>query len=277
MAFETDPSTRFTMTSLIVIALALVLITCNTVPLTGRSQLDLMDSAELASMGEQAYVDLLKEEPVITRGPAVSQVRRVGERIRDAAENGDFAWPERGTFNWEFKVVDNKEIANAWALPGGKVAVYTGIIDIAQSDAGLATVMGHEIAHAIARHGGERMSTQAVTEFGRQGAAQVLSTESKLALEIFEQAYNLGAAGFVLLPFSRKHESEADRIGLLLMAAAGYDPREAVGFWQRMSAGSSGGQPLEFLSTHPSHETRISNLEMWMPEALEVFRGERTL
>ena len=253
----------------------LVLLGCAAVPLTGRSQLSLIRSSDLATMGAEAYPQMLAEEKILTRGPAVDQVRRVGERIRRAAEEGDFKWASRGTFDWEFKVIDNDEVVNAWALPGGKVAVYTGILAVAQTDAGLATVMGHELAHAIAEHGGERMSQQAVAELGRQGAAAVLGTQSEAAVSIFNQVYAVGQ-GAVMLPFSRKHECEADRIGLLLMAAAGYDPREAVGFWTRMSE-IGGEQPPELLSTHPSHETRITEIQGWMPEALEIFEGRRKL
>jgi len=249
---------------------------CATVPLTGRRQLSLIDEGQLAEMGAQAYVQMLEKEKLLGSGPAVDQVLRVGRRIVAAAEGGSFDWAQRGEFNWEFSVVDNDEVVNAWALPGGKVAVYTGILNVAQTDAGLATVMGHEIAHAIARHGGERMSQQAALEFGQRGASRILSSTNPDSVEIFAQAYNILGAGAILLPFSRKHESEADHIGLLLMAAAGYDPRESVGFWERMSAGG-GSEPPEFLSTHPNHDTRIRNLEKWMPEALEVYRGERSL
>lgn len=257
------------------IALALVaiaVIACSTVPLTGRRQLMLTSSAQLASMGDEAYDEMLAGEKLLTRGAAYDQVLRVGRRIQAAAENGDFPWPARGTFEWEFSVIDNDEVANAWALPGGKVAVYTGIIKVAQDDAGLATVMGHEIAHAIAEHGGERMTQQAITQFGREAGAQILGSESETTMALFDQAFAITSNTLVLLPFSRKHESEADKIGLILMAEAGYDPRASVAFWERMAQGG-GGQPPEFLSTHPSHETRISQLEKWMPEALDIYEG----
>lgn len=259
----------------LVLLMVLPMIGCSSVPLTGRSQLSLINSAELSAMGADAYPQLLENEKILTRGPAVDQVRRVGEKIRRAAEEGEFEWDARGTFEWEFTVIDNDEVINAWALPGGKVAVYTGILEVAQDDAGLATVMGHEVAHALAEHGGERMSQQAIAEMGRQGAAAVLGTQSEAAVGIFNQVYAVGQ-GAVMLPFSRKHECEADRIGLSLMAAAGYDPRAAVGFWTRMSE-AGGEEPPELLSTHPSHDTRIAEIKGWLPEALAVYEGKRKL
>jgi len=259
-----------------VAAITLLVIACSTVPLTGRSRLNYLSNEQALQLGAEAYPQLLEGEKILRRGPEVDQVMRVGDRIRRAAEEGSFTWPNRGTFEWEFTVVDNDEVVNAWALPGGKVAVYTGILRVAGSDAGLATVMGHEVAHAIAGHGGERMTQSAILDYGRQGAQALLGEQTQTTMALFDQAWSVGSSAGVLLPFSRKHESEADEIGLMLMASAGYDPREAVAFWERMSGGG-GSEPWEFLSTHPNHDTRVKRLRALMPEALEIYRGERDL
>ncbi|MDH3598437.1 MAG: M48 family metallopeptidase, partial [Candidatus Tectomicrobia bacterium] len=188
-----------------------------------------------------------------------AMVRRVGRRIADAANRPDF--------QWEFRVVEKDE-ANAFALPGGKVAVYTGILKYTETEAGLAVVMGHEVAHALARHGGERMSQSMVAQFGLTLGDLALGGSNPAVMQAVQMAYGVG----VQLPFGRRQESEADHIGLILMAKAGYDPNEAVPFWQRMSGGKTGNAPPEFLSTHPSGATRIRQLQQWMPEALQYYR-----
>jgi len=258
------------------LALAAALLACESVPLTNRSQLQLVSSEKMAAMGAQAYDEILAEETVLKSGAEVDQVLRVGLRIARAAEQGTFPWPERGTFEWEFRVVKNDAVVNAWALPGGKVAVYTGILPIAKTDAGLATVMGHEIAHAIARHGGERFSHEGIASLGEAGLELAIENQSPQAQSLLRTAFGVGTQVGYLLPYSRTHESEADEIGIKLMAAAGFDPREAVAFWQRMEA-SGGGQPPEWLSTHPSHGTRIERLRELLPEAIEIYEGRRPL
>jgi predicted Zn-dependent protease len=187
-------------------------------------------------------------------------VRRVGQRIAEAAQRPDY--------QWEFRVIE-KDVANAFALPGGKVAVYTGILKYTQTDAGLAVVMGHEVAHALARHGGERMSQSMLEQAGLAAVQIGLQTSDPVIMQGVALAYGLG----VQLPFSRGQESEADHIGLVLMAKAGYDPREAVPFWERMSGGEQGQEPPQFLSTHPSGTTRIKQLQEWMPEALQYYQA----
>ncbi len=239
---------------------AVLVYACQTVPITGRQQLVILSEAEETKLGLQAYREILQKEKLSRNRRINAMVRRVGRRIADVSN--------RPQFQWEFRVID-KDVANAFALPGGKVAVYTGILKYTQTEAGLAVVMGHEVAHALARHGGERIS-QAMVAQGVIGAGQAATGVSgPAAQQIAGLAYGL----LFELPFSRSHESEADRIGLSLMAQAGYDPREAVPFWQRMSGGKKGQAPPEFLSTHPSGTTRIRQLRQWMPEALKHYRA----
>lgn len=240
-----------------------LLVACQTVPVTGRQQLILISEPEETQLGLTAYEEILKTEKVSKDRKINALVQRVGKRIAAVADRPDY--------QWEFRVID-KDSANAFALPGGKVAVYTGILKYTQTEAGLAVVMGHEVAHALARHGGERMSRAiAANVVGELGAS--LTGISPAVMQAVSAAYGVG----VELPFGRSQESEADRIGLILMAKAGYDPEEAVPFWQRMSAGKSGKSTPEFLSTHPSGETRVRQLQEWMPEALTHYRpGSRS-
>ncbi len=259
--FQTRParSHMFMLWSVLIVGALFVLCACQTVPVTGRQQLLLISEPEETQMGLAAYQEILKKEK-ISRAPRINaMVQRVGKRIAAVANRPDY--------QWEFRVID-KDIANAFALPGGKVPVYTGILQYTQTEAGLAVVMGHEVAHALARHGGERISrSMAANLVGGVGAA-LAGISSPAVMQAISAAYGVG----VELPFGRSQESEADRIGLILMAKAGYDPQEAVPFWQRMSAGKSGKAPPEFLSTHPSGETRVRQLREWMPEALVHYR-----
>jgi predicted Zn-dependent protease len=232
---------------------------CQTAPITGRHQLILLSETEETRMGLTAYDQILKEEKLSQDAQINAMVRRVGERIARVAERPDF--------QWEFRVVE-KDVANAFALPGGKVAVYTGILKYTQTEAGLAVVMGHEVAHALARHGGERMSQSMIAQLGLAAVQVGLQTSNPLILQGITAAYGVG----IQLPFSRKQESEADHIGLILMAKAGYDPRQAVPFWERMEGGKKGQGPPEFLSTHPSGNTRAKQLQGWMAEALQHYR-----
>lgn len=233
---------------------------CQTVPVTGRKQFIILSEAQETQMGLQAYDEILKQEKLSQDAQINAMVRRVGERIAKVADRPDF--------QWEFRVVE-KDVANAFALPGGKVAVYTGILKYTQTEAGLAVVMGHEVAHALARHGGERVSQSMVAQLGLTAVQVGLRTSNPMILQGIATAYGVG----VQLPFSRKQESEADHIGLILMAKAGYDPREAVPFWTRMAGGKKGQRPPQFLSTHPSGRTRIKQLRGWMPEALKYYRS----
>ncbi|HET6371144.1 MAG TPA: M48 family metallopeptidase [Nitrospiria bacterium] len=220
-------------------------------------------------MGLTAYQDILSKTKQSTDPEVNAQVRRVGERIARAADRPDY--------KWEFKVIDDEKTVNAFCLPGGKVAVYTGILPVAQNDSGLATVLSHEVAHALARHGGERISTGLLAEMGMLGLDAVLANQgsSPEAIETINAAYGMGAQAGVILPFSRTQESEADHIGLILMAKAGYNPSAAIGFWERMSATEKGStRPPEFLSTHPGTGRRIDQIKAWLPEAEQYYRPD---
>lgn len=242
-------------------ALLLVLAGCETVPQTGRSSLQLVPESQLASAAAAQFGQLKQETPISTDPTYNAMVRRVGERIAYVAAE------DLPNADWEFVVFDDDSQINAFAMPGGKVAVYTGIFKIAQTDDELAVVIGHEIAHVTARHGGERVSQQLLAA-GWALALQI-GTRNMDAGErqLLMAAYGAGATLGVLMPYSRYHESEADQIGLLYSARAGYDPRAAIDFWQKMEAQKSGAPP-EFLSTHPSGETRIERLKQFMPKAL---------
>lgn len=229
---------------------------------TGRRQLLLVSASEEAQLGLSAYEEVLKEVKLSTNAEQIAQVERVGKRIAAAANRPDF--------KWEFKLIDDDKTVNAFCLPGGKIAVYSGLLPVAQSDAGLAAVMGHEVAHATLRHGGERMSQSALVQLGEQAIVLGMNKKDPAVVNAVRGAYGIGAQVGVLLPYSRTHETEADKMGLLLMAKAGYHPQEAVEFWKRMGAGSEGG--IEFLSTHPSPATRVAELEKALPHAMKEYR-----
>lgn len=240
---------------------------CATAPFTGRSQVILVSEGQEASLGEEAYKHVLRDS-VVTRHPDAERiVRKVGERIAAVANK-----PE---YKWEFTVINDPEMVNAFAVPGGKVAAYTGIFGPARDEAGLAVVLGHEVAHALARHPAERMSQGMLLQLGGVGLGVALGRNPAMANQVL-QAYGIVGGVGVALPFGRSQETEADRIGLILMAKAGYDPRVAVDLWQRMEASekkdSKGGRPPEFLSTHPGYETRVQNLRSFLPEALSYFQ-----
>jgi predicted Zn-dependent protease len=254
-------------------ALALVA-ACTTNPYTHRSQLLLGPESQDLQLGAQAYAQVLHDPKIkISQDPReVEPVKRVAARIIEAAKASAYAETAQ-KFDWEVNVIKDDKTMNAFALPGGKIAVYTGIFPVAKNEAGLAAILGHEVTHALARHGVERMSQGMVAQFGMAAAGIALEsrgTNPALA-QATMAALGLGVNVGVLLPFGRSHESEADYIGLLLAAQAGYDPREAVHVWERMEQASK-GQPPEFLSTHPAHGTRIKQLEGWMPEALSYYR-----
>lgn len=238
------------------------------VPISGRTQLVDLSREQEAALGLQSYRQILSQERVLQSGPEVQAVREIGRRLVAAAREiaPEVPWQH---FEWEFNLVESAQ-ANAFALPGGKVAIYTGILPITANADGLAAVMGHEIAHAIARHGAERMATQRLVQMGSMAAGMSISDMDPSTQRTVMAAIGAGAQYGVLLPFSRDHESEADEVGLMLAAAACYDPREAIGLWERMGQASAGQAPLEFMSTHPSGSTRIAHLERLMPQALEI-------
>lgn len=236
------------------------------VPLTGRTQLVDMSQQEEMALGVQSYRQILSKEHVVQSGDNVDHVRSIGQRIAQAAADMDH---DPG-FQWEFNLIQSNQV-NAFALSGGKVAIYTGIIPVAKNIDGLAVIMGHEVAHAIARHGAERMAHQKLVQFGTMAAGVALGDADFATRRAVLGALGAGGQYGVLLPFSRKHESEADYIGLMYVARACYDPREAPHLWERM-AKASGGSPSEFSSTHPTPETRIRQFKEWMPEALEIYR-----
>ncbi|MBI3549772.1 MAG: M48 family metallopeptidase [Elusimicrobia bacterium] len=250
----------------IILASALALLGCQTVPYSHRSHLVLVPAGEEAALGESEYRKALGEAKLSTDQDAVALVRRVGERLARAAEKPDF--------KWEFNLIDDPKTVNAWCLPGGKVAVYSGILPIAKDEAGLAVVMGHEIAHALARHGSERMSQGLVAQLGGVALAAAMASKPEATQQLAQQAYGFGATVGVLLPYSRTQESEADHIGLILMAKAGYDPTAAVGFWERMASSSGGKEdPLQrYLGTHPTHSDRIAKIREELPEALGYYK-----
>jgi predicted Zn-dependent protease len=261
----------------VLLCFVLVLFSCASVPVTGRSGLHLVPDSELTSMSYQEYNQVLKKSKISTDMAKVAMVRRVGQRIATASEQ---LLEETGkgedirNYKWEFNLIEDDKTVNAWCMPGGKVAVYTGLLPISQDENGLAVVMGHEVAHAIAKHGNERMSQGLLAQFGAIGLSVALARYPGATSDIFMQAYGVGAQVGVLLPYSRVHESEADHIGLILMAKAGYDPRGAVALWQRMSA-KGGSRPPEFLSTHPAPESRIRNIESLLPEAMQYYKPQR--
>lgn len=260
-----------------ILTFSLFLAACSTVPLTGRKQANLVSDAEMQQMAVQSYNQFLKDPStkVINNTAESRRVKAIGERIAVAVTKfmNDKGYADQiAGYKWEFNLVDSKEV-NAWCMPGGKVAVYTGILPVAKTDAGLATVMGHEIAHAVAKHANERYSQQMIA----QGLGSIIGTavtKSEAGMQVFNQVYGIGAQTGVLLPMSRKQESEADRLGLTFMAMAGYNPNDALFFWQRMAAQNTGQTPPEFLSTHPSDETRIGDIKKYIPEAMKYYQAK---
>jgi predicted Zn-dependent protease len=265
---------KFCFRPVVILCLFLFFFACATVPVTGRKQLDLVPDSELVAMSYSEYATVMKKSKLSTDQDKVNMVRRVGKRIAAAAEDflvQEGLGSEVQNYKWEFNLIQDDKTVNAWCMPGGKVAVYTGLLPITRDETGLAVVMGHEVAHAIARHGGERMSQGLLAQLGGVGLAVALSTQPAATQSIFMQAYGVGTQVGVLLPYSRLHESEADRIGLILMAKAGYDPRAAIALWQRMNQ-QGGSRPPELLSTHPAPESRIREIQALIPEAMQYYR-----
>lgn len=258
--------------SIVLLLLALG-VACVKVPITGRRQLNLIPESEMINMSFQQYQGFLDSSNVLgPNDPRTKMVRGIGQRIEAAVQKylTDNQLEKRmAGFAWEFNVVDEPTI-NAWCMPGGKVVVYTGILPVTQDEQSLAVVMGHEIAHAIARHGNERMSQGLAINAAGATLGAVMSDKPGLGRDIFLQSYGIGST-LGMLAYSRTHETEADKLGLVFMAMAGYNPEAAIGFWERMS--SVGGQaPPEILSTHPSDDTRIQTLKEFMPEALKYYK-----
>jgi len=247
---------------------------CSQVAITGRKQFNLVPDSLMNSMSFQSYSEFISQNKLSTNTQQTQMVKRVGSRIQKAVEQyciENNMQDQLKGYDWEFNLIEDPNI-NAWAMPGGKVVVYTGLLPVAQTEAGLATVLGHEIAHAFARHGAERMTQGLIVEMGGIALSKALTKSPEQTKNLFMRSYGIGTQYGVLLPYSRKHESEADHLGLIFMAMAGYNPNEAIGFWQRMSASKVGQAPPEILSTHPADSTRIRNIENLIPEAMKYYR-----
>jgi predicted Zn-dependent protease len=245
---------------------------CSTVPVTGRSQLSLISSADMLAMSETEYDAFLGSHKIISASDGrTATVKNVGRRIRSAVEQY-FRQNNLSLdgYAWEFNLVKNAE-KNAWCMPGGKVMVYTGILPLTANEAGLAVVMGHEIAHAVAEHGDERMSQGLVAQLGGLALSQALSQKPQETQDLWMTVFGVGVQYGALLPFSRTQESEADHLGLIFMAMAGYDPNEAIPFWERMAGANQGQAPPEFMSSHPSDASRIAGIRENLPEAMRYY------
>jgi len=261
---------------LIAIAFVLILSACSTVPITKRSQLNLLPESQMVAMSLTSYHEFLsKNPPEPSSDPDQQLVSRVGQKVSAAVMRymSQNKMSDRvAGYKWEFNTVNSKE-ANAWCMPGGKIVVYTGLLPITQDEPSLAFVMGHEIGHAIARHGNERMSQGLLAQTGGLALDVALQNKSAETRALFLTAYGVGATVGAILPYSRLHESEADKLGMIFMAMAGYDPHVAVGLWQRMSKATAGqGKPPEILSTHPSDQKRINDINAYMPTAMKYYK-----
>jgi predicted Zn-dependent protease len=256
--------------------LALVLSGCSEVAITGRQQLNIVPDSVINSLSFQSYREFLSEHELSANAEQTQMVRRVGRRIETAVERyctERYLFSQLEGYEWEFNLIEDKSV-NAWAMPGGKVVVYDGLIPVAQTEAGLAVVIGHEVAHAFARHGAERMSQGLLVEMGGIALSRAVETRPAATRDLFMRSYGIGAQVGVLLPYSRVQESEADHLGLIFMAMAGYDPHEAVPFWERMAASKEGPRPPEILSTHPADSTRIGRIRELIPMAMKYYREQ---
>jgi len=250
-----------------------LLFACSENAVTGRKTLAFVSEAQMQQMADPQYDSFLKVNRVLINSDA-AMVKRAGQKIATAISKyyNDQGKPEvLSGYKWEYNLVDSKE-ANAWCMPGGKIVVYTGLLPLTQTESALAVVMGHEVAHAILQHGTSRMNEAVVTQLGGSALSVLLSTKSAETQNIFMTAYGVGTQYGSALPNSRKQELEADKYGLLFSSLAGYDPRVAVGFWERMAAASNGQKPPEFLSTHPGDATRIARIKEYLPEALKSYK-----
>jgi len=256
------------------VSISILLIACSTVPITGRRQINLIPASQMQTMSFTNYKDFLSQNKVVHKGANAQMVKRVGKRIQLSVE-AYFAKHKMSSelkgYQWEFNLVDDPAV-NAWCMPGGKVVVYSGILPVTKNEAGLAVVMGHEIAHAVAVHGNERMSQGMLVQFGGMALDKALEEKPEQTRNIFLSAFGMGAQVGMMLPFSRLHESEADHLGLIFMSMADYDPHTAVDFWKRMSTLKGGAAPPELLSTHPSDETRIKKIEKLIPKAMKYYK-----
>jgi predicted Zn-dependent protease len=255
---------------------ATLFVACSENAVTGRKQFKFLPESELQAMATQQYQQFLSSNRVVSSSSDrdAEMVRRVGQRLTRAVEQ---YYKQQGLtdqlqgFKWQYNLVDHKD-ANAWAMPGGKIVVYTGLLPITRNEAGLAVVLGHEISHAIFQHGNERMSQGLAQQLGGVALSVAVAQQPAQTQNLFLQAYGVGSAVGLLLPFSRKHELEADRYGLRWTAMAGYNPQEAITLWQRMEQMSNGNRPPQFLSTHPTEGRRIEQLRKYMPEAMKYYK-----
>lgn len=254
-------------------AAASIMLSCATVPITGRQQLDLVPDSQIMAMSYQQYAEFLKDSRISRDQQQTALVKKVGEDIQRAVE-GYFAQNNLGSqlsgYAWEFTLVDSAEV-NAFCMPGGKVVIFSGILPLTKNAEGLAVVIGHEVAHAVAKHGNERMSQGLLQQLGGMALAKALEEKPQQTKQLWMTVFGLGSQLGVMLPYSRLHEHEADKLGMIFMAMAGYDPAAALDFWQRMSQGS-GPKPPEFLSTHPSDESRIANIKALLPEVSKYYK-----
>jgi predicted Zn-dependent protease len=260
----------------ILFGILLLLSGCSEVEITGRKQFNIVPDSTMNSMSFQSYGEFLSNSKLSTNAGQTNMVKRIGGSIQNAVEqycktNG--IEDRLDGYEWDFNLVEDPNV-NAWCMPGGKVVVYTGILPVAQDETGLAVVMGHEIAHAFAKHGAERMSQGLLVQMGGVALSTALKNQPEQTKNLYMQSFGIGTQVGILLPYSRTHESEADHLGLVFMAMAGYNPQEAVGFWQRMSAQKTGAQPPEFLSTHPADATRIQNLKNLLPDAMKYYQKQ---
>lgn len=257
-----------------ILATLLWVASCAEVPITHRHSLHLVPDSELLTLSYQQYEQVLQKSRLSQDPQKVAVVRRVGTRIARAAETFLREAGQGDTiknYHWEFNLIEDEKTVNAWVMPGGRAAVYSGILRYTQDDTGLAVVLGHEVGHAIAGHGNERMSQGLLAQLGGMALAVALSQQPQVAQSLFMTAYGAGTSVGFLLPYSRLQESEADHIGLILMARAGYDPRQAIPFWERMAHQEGRQQPPEFLSTHPATQTRMTDITRELPEALTYY------
>ena len=248
---------------------------CQKNTFTGRSQLQMFPETDIQKLADTQYRTFLTQNKVFSQGSTPDQMRitQIGNRLAVAVTQYAASLGRTDLldgYKWEFNLVDSKDV-NAWCMPGGKVVVYTGLLPVAQTDAGLAIVMGHEVAHAIAKHGNERMSQGLLQQMGGMALSVAVANQPTTTQNLFMNSYGIGSSLLGILPFSRKHELEADRYGLIFSALAGYDPREAEFFWQRMAKMNSGQKPSEFFSTHPSDETRIQKVREYAADAMKYY------
>jgi predicted Zn-dependent protease len=263
----------------IVLGILLLIVSCAEVPITHRQSLHLVPDSELMTLSYQQYNQVLHKSRLSADTQEEAMVRRVGGRIARVAETFLREGGQGDTiknYHWEFNLIEDEKTVNAWVLPGGRAAVYSGILRYTQDETGLAVVLGHEVGHAIAGHGNERMSQGLLAQLGGMALSVALSTKPQQAQSLFMTAYGASASLGVLLPFSRLEESEADHIGLILMARAGYDPRQAIPFWERMAKQEGHKQPLEFMSTHPATQRRMEDIIRELPEALQYFNASHS-